>query len=71
MEADISMRDPDTPEQCVACNVSSIPISRRRGKNGLTAKGMPKGRPKVLWFESVDGSEPILIIPPVDSQPEE
>ena len=69
MEADIAMRDPDTPEQCVACNVSSIPISSRRGKNGLTAKGMPKGRPKILWFKGVDGSELLREHPELNTKP--
>ena len=61
------MRDPNTPEQGMAYKESSI-LSRRK-KERLTAKGMPKGRPKVTGIEGMDGLEFLQEHPDLNTKP--
>ena len=68
VKTDIAVRDPNTPEQGMAYNSSSIP-SRRRKKERLTAKGMPKGHPEVTGLEGVDGLKFLREYPELNTKP--
>ena len=66
-ETYIAVRDPNTPEQGMAYNGSSI-LSRRK-KERLTSKCMPKGRPKITGLEGMDGLEFLREHPDLNTKP--
>jgi len=51
----------------VTCNVLSTLSQRREGK--ITAKGVPKGFPKVLWIEGMDRLELFREDPKLNTKP--
>ena len=59
------MRDANTPEQGVACNVESTPSQRREGKTYTEAKGFPK----VLQIEGMDRLELFREHPKLNMKP--